>query len=50
MNKLLLIVYPHVAFINGSFPLPGADVAIDHLAAYILSQYGLYRRVGRSPV
>lgn len=42
MNRLLLIVDPQIDFINGSLPVPGAEAAMDALAAYVAAQDGQY--------
>lgn len=42
MNRLLLIVDPQIDFISGSLPVPGAEGAMDALAAYVQEQHGQY--------
>lgn len=34
-NKLLLIIDPQIDFINGSLPVPGAEIAINALSEYL---------------
>lgn len=42
MNRLLLIVDPQVDFICGALPVPGAEAAMNRLAAYIRENDGKY--------
>lgn len=42
MRRLLLIVDPQIDFITGTLPVPGAEAAMDALAAYLAEQDGGY--------
>lgn len=42
MNRLLLVVDPQIDFVNGSLPVPGAEAAMDGLAAYVAAHDGQY--------
>lgn len=42
MNRLLLIVDPQIDFISGTLPVPGAEAAMDALAAYVAEQGDSY--------
>jgi nicotinamidase/pyrazinamidase len=42
MNRLLLIVDPQIDFISGTLPVPGAEAAMEALAAYVGEQGGSY--------
>lgn len=42
MKKMLLIVDPQIDFINGTLPVPGAEKAMDALAAYVAESDGRY--------
>ncbi|MDE5997860.1 MAG: isochorismatase family protein [Muribaculaceae bacterium] len=41
-KRMLLIVDPQIDFINGSLPVPGAEKAMDSLAAYVKEYGGNY--------
>ena len=43
MNRLLLVVDPQIDFISGSLPVPGAEAAMDALAAYVAAHDGHYK-------
>lgn len=42
MNRLLLIVDPQMDFVKGTLPVPGADLAMEHLSRYIKQHDGEY--------
>lgn len=45
LKRILLIVDPQIDFINGSLPVPGAENAMDSLAAYVNEYGGNYDKI-----
>ena len=45
LKRMLLIVDPQIDFINGSLPVPGAEKAMDSLAAFVNEYGGNYDQI-----
>ena len=45
MNTLLLIVDPQIDFINGTLVVPGAETAMDRLAAFVSSKANSFKLI-----